>query len=89
MVLAVVGLIAFSTLGAKTTLDAEAAQAGVAKVLTESYGATEVGEVSCPDDQEVRAGRSFECTLTVDGEHRSVSLTFTDDQGTYEVSRPN
>ncbi|MFD6882848.1 DUF4333 domain-containing protein [Rhodococcus sp. NPDC060084] len=89
LVFVVGGVIAIATLGATTTLDAEAAEAGVAKVLTESYGATEVGDVSCPTGQEVAAGNSFACTVTVDGQYRSVTLTFTDDAGTYEVSRPN
>jgi len=89
VVVLVVAVIGFATIGAKTTLDADAAEAGVARVLTESYGATQVGDVTCPSDQEVAAGRSFECTLTVDGQYRSVTLTFTDNDGTYEVSRPN
>ncbi|KOS53223.1 DUF4333 domain-containing protein [Rhodococcus rhodochrous] len=76
-------------LGGTDTLDPEAAQAGVEKVLTESYGATDVSDVRCPDGEEVKAGNSFECTLTVDGQFRTVTLTFTDDEGTYEVSRPN
>ena len=75
--------------GGTDTLDPEAAQAGVEKVLTESYGATDVSDVQCPDGEEVKAGNSFECTLTVDGQFRTVTLTFTDDEGTYEVSRPN
>ncbi len=89
LVIVVGAVIAIATLGAKTTLDAAAAEAGVVKVLTESYGAAEVGDVSCPTGQEVAAGNSFTCTVTVDGQYRSVTLTFTDDAGTYEVSRPN
>jgi len=88
-VLVIGAVIAIATLGAKTTLDADAAEAGVAKVLTESYGAADVGDVSCPTGQEVAVGNSFTCTVTVDGQYRSVTLTFTDDAGTYEVSRPN
>ena len=89
LVVVIAVVIGFMTLGGGTTLDSEAAQAGVAQVLTESYGAQEVGDVSCQGDQKVEAGASFECTVTVDGQHRSVTLTFTDDNGTYEVSRPN
>lgn len=94
--LAVAGLVVIGAiigavllLGGNDTLDPEAAQAGVEKVLTESYGATDVSDVQCPDGEEVKAGNSFECTLTVDGQFRSVTVTFTDDEGTYEVSRPN
>lgn len=88
VILGIIGVLVVTSLGSKT-LDAAAAEAGVAKVLTQSYGATEVGDVSCPDGQKVEPGNSFDCTVTVDGQHRSVTLTFTDDQGTYEVSRPN
>jgi len=88
LILAIVGVLVATSLGSKT-LDSAAAEAGVAKVLTQSYGATAVDDVSCPDGQKVESGNSFECTVTVDGQHRSVTLTFTDDEGTYEVSRPN
>jgi hypothetical protein len=87
-ILAIIGVLVATSLGSKT-LDSAAAEAGVAKVLTQSYGVTEVDDVSCPDGQKVESGNSFACTVTVDGQHRSVTLTFTDDQGTYEVSRPN
>lgn len=88
VVLGIIGFFVITALGSKT-LDATAAEAGVAKVLTQSYGATAVDDVSCPGGQKVESGKSFDCTVTVDGQHRSVTLTFTDDQGTYEVSRPN
>lgn len=70
------------------TLDQAAAQAGVEKIVTQSYGAEQVEGVSCPAGQEVQEGGSFECDLTVDGTMKKVTVTFTDDEGTYEVSRP-
>ena len=33
-------------------------------------------------------GTAFTCTLTVEGQPQQVTVTFTDDAGTYEVSRP-
>lgn len=87
----VVGLIVWvlsAVFGGKT-LDQQAAQRGVEQVVTESYGARSVTGVSCPADQKVEKGASFECTLTVDGVPKSVKLTFTDGDGTYEVSRPS
>ncbi|QHE69358.1 hypothetical protein GFS60_02923 [Rhodococcus sp. WAY2] len=89
--LVVVGValaLAFTVFGTDT-LDQKAAEEGVERIVTESYGAENVSGVSCPADQEVKEGNSFECTLTVDGEKKQVTLTFTDDKGTYEVSRPS
>jgi len=57
-------------------------------VLTGSYGIKDVDDVTCPADQKVEQGESFTCELTVDGEPQQVTVTFTDDSGTYEVSRP-
>lgn len=71
------------------TLDQAAAQAGVEKIVTQSYGAEQVEGVTCPAGQEVIKGESFECELTVDGTMKKVTVTFTDDEGTYEVSRPS
>ena len=61
----------------------------MSEVVTESYGAEDVPVSRAPTGQEVEAGNSFTCSLTVDGQKRSVTLTFTDDTGTYEVSRPS
>ncbi|MGU3433117.1 DUF4333 domain-containing protein [Actinomycetes bacterium M1A6_2h] len=70
------------------TLDNSAAEAGVQKIVTDSYGATDVTDVSCPSGQKVESGKSFTCSLSVDGQAREVTVKFTDDSGTYEVSRP-
>ncbi|GGG10216.1 hypothetical protein GCM10007304_25430 [Rhodococcoides trifolii] len=70
------------------TLDNAAAEAGVEKIVTESYGATDVTDVSCPSGQKVESDKEFTCSLSVDGQAREVTVKFTDDSGTYEVSRP-
>ena len=85
---AVIALIAFFAFGRSTTLDTAAAQEGVRTVVTESYGASDVSGVSCPQDIEVKAGASVDCTLTVDGAFKKVTLTFLDDDANYEVSLP-
>ncbi|KJF22979.1 DUF4333 domain-containing protein [Rhodococcus sp. AD45-ID] len=82
----VIGLFVFTS---KDTLDANAAAKGVEKIVTESYGAKNVSDVSCPSGQEIKSGAKFTCTLSVSGEKKSVTLTFVDDTGTYEVSRPS
>ncbi|MFC9895615.1 DUF4333 domain-containing protein [Nocardia sp. NPDC127579] len=76
-------------LTAKDKLDQSAVQDGVKKVLTDSYGITDVTDVSCPSGQEVKEGATFECSLKVSGEDKKVNLKITDKDGTYEVGRPN
>ena len=77
-----------SGLFSSKTLDQTAAEDGVEQIVTESYGARSVSGVSCPSGQQVKKGDSFECSLTVDGTAKKVTVTFTDDDGTYEVGRP-
>ena len=85
---AVVVALVFGVFG-KNTLDQSAAQAGVEKIVTESYGAKNVSNVQCPADQEVKSGNKFTCTLSIAGVKSNVTVTFVDDNGTYEVSRPS
>ncbi|MGO4201630.1 DUF4333 domain-containing protein [Rhodococcus sp. TAF43] len=87
-VIAVVGLALSGVFGGKT-LDQAAAQKGVEQIVTESYGARSVSDVSCPSGQEVSEGNSFQCSLTVDGAPKKVTVTFTDNDGKYSVSRPS
>lgn len=71
------------------TLDKVAAERGIEQILTESYGVRGVSAVQCPDKQEVAEGNRFECIVVVaGGANQKVTVTFTDDEGTYEVSRP-
>lgn len=87
-VIAVVGLGLSGVFGSKT-LDQAAAQKGVEQIVTQSYGARSVSDVSCPSGQEVAEGNSFQCSLTVDGTPKKVTVTFTDNDGKYSVSRPS
>ena len=91
--LVIVAVIAVAALlmsmNAKDTLSQSAAQQGVSKVLTESYGLTDVSDVSCPSGQKVEKDTTFTCTVLVDGDQREVTVKFTDDDGTYEVGRPS
>ena len=86
--MAVVAAVLYFAFGRTTTLDTTAAQDGIRTVLTESYGATNVSGVSCPQNIEVKAGTSVDCTLTVDGAFKKVTLTFLNDDADYEVSLP-
>jgi hypothetical protein len=76
-----------------TKLDIDAAQTGVQRVLTDEangYGAKNVSNVKCNDGQNptVEKGGTFDCEVSIDGTKRQVTVTFQDDDGTYEVGRP-
>jgi Domain of unknown function (DUF4333) len=76
-----------------TTLDINAAQSGVQQILTDEangYGAKNVGDVKCNNGQNptVKKGDTFNCEVSIDGTKRQVTVTFQDDDGTYEVGRP-
>lgn len=90
VVLIVLGVLFFVTPGwAKSkVLNASSVQDGVQKILTDTYKVTNVTKVSCPADQAVKNGGTFTCKATIDGKDTDVKVTITDDNGTYQVSRP-
>jgi hypothetical protein len=76
-----------------TKLDVSAAQSGVQQILTDEangYGAKNVKDVKCNNGQSptVKKGDTFNCEVSIDGTKRQVTVTFQDDNGTYEVGRP-
>ena len=95
VLLLVIGVLGFWQPGffVTTKLDVNAAQSGVQQILTDEsngYGAQNVRDVKCNNGQspEVREGATFECEVSIDGTKREVTVTFQDDDGTYEVGRP-
>jgi len=90
LVAAILLITAFAWPGwAPKNLDQQAAQQGVQKILTEDYQASEVSDVKCPSGQRVKKGESFTCSVKVGGQDQKVTVTFIDDDGKYEVSRPS
>ncbi|MBF6354015.1 DUF4333 domain-containing protein [Nocardia higoensis] len=94
--LAVVGVLVLGgivtlvlLLTATDKLDQNAVQNGVSSVLKDSYGITDVADVSCPADQKVEIDHTFQCTLKVNGEDKKVNIKVTKEDGTYEVGRPS
>ena len=76
-----------------TKLDVGAAQSGVEQILTDEangYGAKNVKDVKCNNGESptVKKGDTFNCEVSIDGTKRQVTVTFQDDNGTYEVGRP-
>jgi hypothetical protein len=95
LVVAVVLVLGFWKPGffVTTKLDIGAAQSGVQQILTDEangYGAKNVKDVKCNDGQSptVKKGDTFNCEVSIDGTKRQVTVTFQDDNGTYEVGRP-
>jgi uncharacterized protein DUF4333 len=95
IVVAVVAVLGFWKPGffMTTKLDVDAAQSGVQQILTDEsngYGATNVKDVKCNDGESptVKKGETFDCEVSIDGTKRQVTVTFQDNNGTYEVGRP-
>ena len=76
-----------------TKLDVNKAQQGVQQILTDQtngYGVKKADDVKCNNGQNptVRKGDTFTCDVSIDGQHKQVTVTFQDNNGTYEVGRP-
>lgn len=74
-------------------LDVNAAQSGVEQILSDEengYGAKNVENVVCNGGKNppVESGGTFTCDVDIDGTKREVTVTFQNDDGTYEVGRP-
>lgn len=79
--------------GADRVLDVNAAERGVAEILSDpinGYGANDVTDVECNDGRnpEVVPGEGFTCRVTLNGAERHVQVVFRDKDGTYEVDGP-
>lgn len=91
----VIGVLGFVVPGffITTTLDVNKANSGVQTILTDEtngYGAKNVKDVKCNggSNPTVKKGGTFDCTVSIDGAAKRVTVTFQDDKGTYEVGRP-
>jgi hypothetical protein len=89
VVLAAVGVLGFVTPGffVNRVFDQVAVQQGVQKVLNDNYGVN-AQSVTCPKDEKVTNGATFQCDATVDGATKKVPITVTSATGDYQVGRP-
>jgi hypothetical protein len=76
-----------------TKLDVNKAQTGVQQILTDQtngYGVKTADNVKCNNGQNptVKKDDTFTCDVSVDGQHKQVTVRFQDNNGTYEVGRP-
>lgn len=92
---AVAAIVMFVLPGALVTktLNVAKAEDGVKNVLTDDtsgYGAKSVKDVRCNDSKNpvVKKGQTFTCAVSVEGAQKTITATFQDDEGTYEVGPP-
>lgn len=88
VVIAALGITGFVVPGFFVTkvLDQSAVQDGVKQMLSR-YG-DPADSVTCPADQEVKAGNVFTCSAVIGGTARQITVTVLDTNGNYQVSRP-
>ncbi len=91
-VLAILAILLFLWPGwlNKQVFDQKAVEGAVVNLVKDSYN-MKATAASCPKagDTQVKAGNTFDCTVTVDGNPKTVTVTVKDDKGTYEVGVPN
>jgi hypothetical protein len=63
---------------------------GIAKILEEQYQLTDVGSVDCPPTPSLsfEKGATFDCTVVVAGEERTVEVSVLNEEGGIQVSEP-
>ena len=63
---------------------------GVKKYLEEQYQLTDIGDVDCPPGPSLsfEKGATFECTVVVAGEQRTVEVSMLNENGGIQVSEP-
>ncbi|WP_143229359.1 DUF4333 domain-containing protein [Actinophytocola xanthii] len=57
---------------------------GVRNFLAQEYQLSDVGNVDCPGDLALQ----FDCTVTVAGQEKTVTVTVLNENGEFEVSEP-
>jgi len=79
--------------GSLSTFNSAKVARDVRKLLTDAppagYGTTGVTDVSCPNDQPVKAGAVFLCHATINNASKSVKITVQDNAGKYQIGLPN
>ncbi|WP_199442024.1 DUF4333 domain-containing protein [Umezawaea beigongshangensis] len=83
----VTGFVAPGFLKTKV-FDTTSVQNGVVSILKNDYKIDDVESATCPAEQEVKPGATFECTAKVGGEDKKVKITVKTDDGEYEVGQP-
>jgi hypothetical protein len=70
-------------------LDQQSLQDGVVKVLNESYGEPDVKNAQCPANEAAENGTTFDCTVSIGGQPKKVTVRVLNDRPEYEVGAPH
>lgn len=73
---------------ADKVFDHRAMEESVRTLLAHDYRLVGVDQVSCPREQGVTEGATFDCQATVSGKPARVAITVTDADGEYQVAMP-
>jgi major membrane immunogen (membrane-anchored lipoprotein) len=65
--------------GCSKVLDMDKVESGIRNGLNEQLDVD--AEVECPDERDAKKGDTFECSVTVDGEKRTVRVEQTNNDG--------
>jgi hypothetical protein len=68
--------------------DSEAMQKSVREILTEEYLVEDLRGVTCPSGKRVEVGNTFDCTVQIGEDPKTVSITVTSEKGDYQVGMP-
>lgn len=69
-------------------LDHVAVEAGIVKMLEDTYGISDVSNVQCPTSMVVQVNSVYTCALQVGDEDKKVTVKVARADGTYSVGRP-
>ncbi|WP_290058922.1 DUF4333 domain-containing protein [Amycolatopsis solani] len=70
-------------------LEQQSLQDGVVKVLNENYGEPDVKNAQCPANEAAENGTTFDCTVTIGGQAKKVTVRVLNDRPEYEVGAPH
>ncbi|EOD63829.1 DUF4333 domain-containing protein, partial [Amycolatopsis vancoresmycina] len=70
-------------------LDQQSLEDGVVKVLNENYGEPDVKNAQCPSNEAAQNGTTFDCTVTIGGQQKKVTVRVLNDRPEYEVGAPH
>lgn len=87
LIVIVVVVLLVTGVFSKKVFDTAKVEQGVTGVLTNDYK-LKASNVKCPDNEAVKTGATFTCTVTVDGAQKNVQITVKSDDGHYEVGQP-
>ncbi len=85
--LTAVALVAVVVAGCGTTVIESSKATSLLRTTAQGFGAS-AQSISCPSGVEAKAGKTYTCTATINGQKRTVNLRITNSSGFVEVTNP-